>query len=147
MKRQIIRTEDLYPGARVVLYSWQTDGLEAPTKRHGVVEQILRNGRMIIIRMDHGYTECWRPKELFLALNGIRQYSGYVSPSTVQEVRNLISGDSRAMEDMIAHEGVREVSNGRPVGVSGWNIPMQDTDGDEHEDGDGELWQNTQKKN
>jgi hypothetical protein len=130
MKRPIIRTEDLYPGARVVLYSWQTDGLEAPTKRHGVVEKILRNGRMIIIRMDHGYTECWRPKELFLALNGIRQYSGYVSPSTVQEVRNLVSGDSRAMEDMIAHEGVREVSNGRPGGVSGWNIPMRSADDD-----------------
>jgi hypothetical protein len=85
---------------------------------------------MIIIRMDHGYTECWNVKELFLALNGIRQYSGYVSLPTAQEVRNLIIGDSRAMEDMIAHEGVREVSNGRPGGVSGWNIPMRSTDDD-----------------
>lgn len=134
MKKPIIRTEDLYPGARVVLYSWQTDGLEAPQKRHGVVEQILRHGRLFIIRMDHGYTECWNVKELFLALNGIHMYNGYMNRQTEKEVRDLICTDKRAMEDMLAHNGMKSMSNAYPGGVSGWNIPMQDTDEDEHED-------------
>jgi hypothetical protein len=38
------------------------------------------------------------------------------------------------MEDMLSNNGLKSMSNAYPGGVSGWNIPMQDTDEDEHED-------------
>lgn len=134
MRKELIRVEDLYPGARVTLYSWQnawhSNEGDVSTPRQGVVEKILRNGRMIIIRMDHGYTECWHPKELFLALNGIRSYAGYVSTSAEQEVRDLICTNRRAMEDMEAYRGVPDTKRSYPGGVSGWNVAPKGADDD-----------------
>lgn len=126
MKKDIIRTEDLYVGSRVTLWCWQTDNYntETLTKRSGTVIEIRRNGQMYVIRMDKGYTECWHHKELFLSMNKIIPYTGYHSDITDAQVRELISQDPTTVEEMSAKRTHIQQVGEYPGGISGWRLDM-----------------------